>query len=325
MKKEKNSTNTKMMMFKIIFLPLLAVFVGFQYQDEQGFSFQDDGSALTILDGDQPVLSILHGRIDPPEGMDGEYWRSNYIHPIYGLDGEELTEDFPEDHPHHRGLFWTWPDVTYGDKNIDPWALIGARQLFRGRMNSEVKADRASISFESGWRLDEGWDPFIEENITITVHPADEMGRSIDFRLHFRNVSTEKVTLRGRGETGYGGFNIRPVGSRPGNRITTAAGELKDDALIVESGWADYSSIVSDDETYAGLAIFQHPSNPDFPHSGWILRHYGFLGASWPQYERLELAPGESFELAYRVFVHRGDAGTASVEEKFDAFVEESL
>lgn len=304
---------------------LIALAIGFRPAPDPGdFSFSEDDTTLTVLDDDTPVLSIAHGRMDPPEEIDGDYWRSNYVHPVYGLDGEELTEDFPEDHPHHRGVFWTWPEVTYGDREVDPWALDGARQLFGRWTRREVEADRAVVSFEGGWQLEDSDDPFVEEQISITVHPADEIGRSIDFQLRFQNVSEETVTLRGRGETGYGGFNVRPDGSRPGNRITTATGEHEDDALVVESGWADYSSEVTDEGTYAGLALFQHPDNPGFPHSGWILRHYGFLGASWPQYEQLELAPGEDFELAYRLFVHRGDAEAADVAERFDAFVSEA-
>src|SRR5699024_3188858 len=43
--------------------------------------------------------------------------RSNYIHPLYGLEGEMLTRDWPEGaHPHHRGIFWAWPEVEYGSE-----------------------------------------------------------------------------------------------------------------------------------------------------------------------------------------------------------------
>lgn len=55
----------------------------------------------------------------------------------------------------------------------------------------------------------------------------------------FQTISEETVTLRGRSETGYADFNVCPDGSRPGNRITTATGVLADDALVVESAWAD--------------------------------------------------------------------------------------
>lgn len=42
------------------------------------------------------------------KSKDGQYPRANYIHPLYGPGGFELTEDFPEDHLHHRDIFWAW-------------------------------------------------------------------------------------------------------------------------------------------------------------------------------------------------------------------------
>ena len=55
---------------------------------------------------------------------DAAHSRSHYIHPLYGLDGEVLTEEFPSDHPHHCGIFWAWHQVWIGDKRIgDAWSL----------------------------------------------------------------------------------------------------------------------------------------------------------------------------------------------------------
>jgi hypothetical protein len=56
---------------------------------------------------------------NPAVGRDGKVtsaiWaipRSDYIHPLYGLNGEMLTNDWPDaDHPHHRGIFWAWLEV----------------------------------------------------------------------------------------------------------------------------------------------------------------------------------------------------------------------
>ena len=69
-------------------------------------------------------------------------------------------------------------------------------------------------------------------------------------------------------------------------------------------------------------AIFQHPDNPGYVHPGWILRHYGFLGASWPHTAGHVLAPGEAVELRYRLFVHRGGATSAKVAEAFERYVD---
>ncbi|MBT7595785.1 MAG: hypothetical protein HN559_12810, partial [Gemmatimonadetes bacterium] len=56
--------------------------------------------------------------------FDKTYSRSHYIHPLYGLDGEVLTEEFPSDHPHHCGIYWAWHQVWIGEKRIgDAWSL----------------------------------------------------------------------------------------------------------------------------------------------------------------------------------------------------------
>lgn len=58
------------------------------------------------------------------KSIDGKYIRSNYIHPLYTLDGTVLTEDFPVDHLHHRGIFWAWHQLYIGDKRIgDGWEI----------------------------------------------------------------------------------------------------------------------------------------------------------------------------------------------------------
>ena len=306
----------------ILILLLTGLHAQGQQQENTSFSFNDDGTSLTLLENGRPVLSYIYGRKNPPEGMDVKYWRSNYVHPIYGLDGEMLTEDFPDDHPHHRGLHWAWPVVTWGEREVDPWALVGARQLFINWTGREAASDHATFSFEGGWRLVEGWEPFVREQISITVHRSDEVGQAIDFDLRFENMSDKPVTVRGRGTKGYGGFNIRPDGGRPGIRITTAQGETEEDLLQVQSGWADFTSQISANGKEAGIALFQHPGNPGFPHHGWILRHYGFLGAAWPHTERVKIEPGENIQLSYRVYVHRGDAEEGQVRQRFREFVE---
>jgi hypothetical protein len=38
------------------------------------------------------------------------------------VNGNILTEDFPKDHLHHRGVFWAWHQVLIGDKKMgDAW------------------------------------------------------------------------------------------------------------------------------------------------------------------------------------------------------------
>src|SRR5688572_15782855 len=73
-------------------------------QESSGtFLFRDvSGTSLGLWEGDRPVLVYNHGLIHPQEGIAGRP-RAAYIHPLYGLDGELLTDDFPKDHTYHRG------------------------------------------------------------------------------------------------------------------------------------------------------------------------------------------------------------------------------
>ena len=57
---------------------------------------------IEISEGESKVLFYQIS----PTSFDGKYERSNYVHPLYSLSGEILKEDFPDDHPHHRGIFW---------------------------------------------------------------------------------------------------------------------------------------------------------------------------------------------------------------------------
>ena len=55
-------------------------------------------AALTVLDAGKKVLTYVYGDKLAP-GIDPRYTKSSYIHPLYSLDGQILTEDFPRDHP----------------------------------------------------------------------------------------------------------------------------------------------------------------------------------------------------------------------------------
>src|SRR5215471_5321743 len=59
------------------------------------------GTSLGLWEGDRPVFVYNYGDIGSPSTPDVPK-HSAYLHPIYGLDGEVLTDDFPKDHVYHR-------------------------------------------------------------------------------------------------------------------------------------------------------------------------------------------------------------------------------
>src|SRR5688572_6013094 len=84
----------------------------------QGFSYKKSVEGIEISESNKPVLFLQ----TKPKSVNGKYERSGYVHPLYGLKGNVLTEDMPEDHPYHRGIFWAWHQVVVDGKNVaDGW------------------------------------------------------------------------------------------------------------------------------------------------------------------------------------------------------------
>ena len=71
----------------------------------------------------------------------------------------------------------------------------------------------------------------------------------------------------------------------------------------------------------AGAAVFVHPgTSPNLKPRGWTIRHYGFLGPSWPGLEPHTLEPGAPVTLRYRVYVHCGSATDGKVAEAYERY-----
>jgi hypothetical protein len=72
-----------------------------------------------------------------------------------------------------------------------------------------------------------------------------------------------------------------------------------------------------------GLALLQHPSNPDAP-APWFTRDYGFLSPTpmyWPaDGVATRLSRGSRLTLRYRILIFSGDVSTADVAGRYRAY-----
>jgi len=280
---------------------------------------------LTIFDGDKKVLTYVYGDQLAP-GVDPRFVRSCYIHPLYSLDGQVLTEDFPPDHRHHHGLFWAWPSVRVRGADTSNWqpAEPSLRQHFVKWIRKEVTAAGARLIVENTWKLGETED-VAEETVTIFVHGATLYGRAIDIEIVIRPVGGP-ITLRGAAEDnkGYGGLTFRGWAAEgsddqvfKGAAMTTDEGPLAADSAGRPFRWADL---------YApgdrGIAIFVLPRHPGFP-VPWLVRnsYAGVLNPCWPGLEGAVLEPGVPISLRYRIYVHRGDAAAGRVKDSYKAYI----
>lgn len=277
-----------------------------------------DDRSVVIREGDRPVLVYNHGVI-AREGVPADRARSSYVHPLYGLDGEVLTDDFPRDHHHHRGLFWAWPHVLVGGKPYDLWLLKGIRHRFERWLARETGPASATLGVENGWYV--GDRRVMVERVWLDVRPTIGDARAIDLALTLIPES-EPVTLDGAEGKSYGGLTLRfaPAPARD-VRITTPLGDGPADLLMTRLAWGDLSARFAGDRT-SGAAILVAPGHPDSPPC-WLTRHYGVLCVGWPGVTPATLKPAEPRTLRYRTWVHRGAVDAARLARVAEALAAE--
>jgi len=278
----------------------------------RGFRFEELGEqSVKLWEGDRPVLVYNHGVLGR-EGVPASYRRSSYVHPLYGPDGEVLTEDFPKDHPHHRGVFWAWPHVRIGEVESQTWVPTDRILVrFVRFVRREAGAGEARLAVENAWIV--GEKRAVREEVEIAVRAGDAAGRGIDFDLAWTALE-DPVVLRGAEGKSYGGFTVR-FNTRPREpggipekqvRIAVPSGVSDKDLPETRLEWADLTAPFPGATARSGAAIFIHPSHPDYPPT-WLTRHYGVLCVGWPGVKGGTLEPGKTVRCRYRVWIHRGD------------------
>jgi len=133
--------------------------------------------------------SILLYR-NKPVSIDGKFTRTHYIHPLWAPDGNVLTEDFPPDHLHHRGVFWAWHWVVVDGKNIcDGWELKDFGQKINDLQFRSLKDECAELKTEVEWESPKLKNELgeltlmIREKTKTIIHPEVKNYRKIDFEI----------------------------------------------------------------------------------------------------------------------------------------------
>jgi len=271
-------------------------------------------NSLGLWEGSRPVLVYNHGVIRK-EGVPADRARSSYIHPLYGLDGEVLTDDFPRDHYHHRGLFWSWPHVQVGGQHYDLWMLKGIEHRFQRWLARETGPGPAVLGIENGWYV--GPKRVMLEQVWVRVHPAGANERAMDLDFTW-TPEGQPIRLTGAEGKSYGGLTLRFA---PGTNtaITIPAGLTSRDLPMTNLPWADLTRLWTAEKVTSGAAIFVSPDHPDFPPE-WLTRHYGVLCLGWPGVKPATFQPGQPIHCRYRVWIHRGAVDARRLTEAYQAY-----
>jgi len=277
-------------------------------KDESGLLFTENGE------------NVLFFQVDP-KSEGGKYERCNYIHPLWTNDGTVLTEDFPPDHLHHRGVFWAWHQVWIGDKRIgDPWEIKNFNQNvtdveYIAKANG-VAVLNTQVDWKSpNWKKEGREVPYIKENTTIIINPENGNYRRIDFEIHLLALENDLKIGGSEDAKGYSGFSVRM--SLPKNvSFTGPNGKVEPKNEAVQSpGYVNISGSLLKDEKQGGIVIIDNPENPGYPQP-WILRAKNSMqNAAYPGNETISLSTTEPLVLKYSLLVYSGKLDNKKIQK----------
>lgn len=279
-----------------------------------------------ITEGGAPVLRYNYATLEPGALLESvsaanriyARARSDYIHPLYGLDGQELTQDWSKDHPHHRGIYWAWPEVDWRGQRGDLHALQRVFARPAGRCVASAGEDYAQIEADNVWKW-ENKDPIVRETARIRACRATAQGRVVDLEFRFTAIA-ESVWIARRGTDKYGGLNVRLAPVK--DQLITWQNDPP--AAGPRMAWGEISGVFPGGQDAAGLVTLQHPQNPDYP-GDWI--QYPELNWLQPVFPasgtRFELKKDLTLTLRFRLWIHRGPAaGAARCREQWRLYTQ---
>ena len=272
--------------------------------------------------------------------------RRPYLYPIIGPTGAGMTRNWPlnesvpgeeTDHPHHTGLWFGHRTVNgagFWENTGKPGTPLG--QIVHESF-AEVKGgpDGGVIRAKNKWVLDEGGAVVCTDERTMRIQRV-EGGQLLDFEITI--TAGEKDAVFGDDKDGAMAIRVAesmrvekpkakgakkaPAGE---GHIVTSEGKRDGEAWGTKAAWCDYFGPVEGQT--AGVAIFDHPSNPRFP-TWWHVRTYGLFAANpfgQAQFEKLAdkeagkftIAAGKSATFRYRFYFHPGDTAAAKVAERY--------
>ena len=206
---------------------------GFKTKVKPTVVFEKTPQGIVLYEKKKPVF------VDQkePKTVDEVYYFNNYLHPFFSLDGDTLTDEFPVDHPYHRGIFWAWHQLYIYNESIgDGWIMD---KITQDVVDLKTKADKysAQLSLNVLWKssLFQHNQPFIHEHTKIIVHTIKSGIRIIDFEIDLMAL-VPGVSIGGSDdEKGYGGFCARI--KLPENLcFTSESGQVEPQTLQIKAG-----------------------------------------------------------------------------------------
>ncbi|MCS7225090.1 MAG: PmoA family protein [Armatimonadetes bacterium] len=243
--------------------------------------------------GDREILSYRYS----PEAP------KTYIHPLTTPNGVVVTEDSPEDHRHHRGLFLGWSRVN----GYDFWGEFGEENqgwIVQTHWDGLSTNDWVRWTVRLRWRA--GGRTLLNERRSLAATVWDR-GLFLEW-TSVLSAPAEMVVLDAS-QHPYNGLGIRFVREMTKGDVLHSDGTSAIQEANGRSGeWCSYFREMDKDRV-VGAALFSHPSSARHPCPFFVMNDpFGFISAAPTFHEPLTIATGQFVSLKFGIFVYDGVA-----------------
>lgn len=253
-----------------------------------------------------------------------------YFHPVCLADGTALTWLRPGDHIWHRALWFSWKFIN----KLNYWEEDKAGKSQGASDVVDVKFEERDGIVTITMNLDyhpQGKPSVLKEVRRIAITAPDKEGcYRMDWRMTWTAQGEDVVLDRtptkadgGPAWGGYAGLSFRAVQTMTEYQAFDSEGRKNLDGHGQKARWLDFSGFVDKEKkSAAGVALFDHPSNPRHP-APWFVIMNGTFGYSSPAFlfDKAHTIPaGQSLTLFYRVLVHPGRGDKERLEAEWKEF-----
>lgn len=292
-------------------------------------------SVLTISAGNKKLLSYQFKTIYPPQGIDTNYKRSGFIHPLYAPHGQVLTRIQPPDHYHHFGIWNPWTHTFFEGDTVDFWNIKGHQGTvrfakFTSQISNKEFAEFTALHEHIVFKKDGSEKVALNEWQTVRVHdPAKNSDQYIvDVTSKMSCASQSPLLIVAYRYAGFG-WRATEYWDKNNSEILTSEGKTRDNTDNTRARWLIvYGSLPGNDE--GGIVMLSHPSNYNHPEPLriWDKKQNGGRGDVFANFATTKdkdwlLEPGKTYTLKYRLVVFNGKFDAARAEKEWDVFTKE--
>lgn len=259
------------------------------------------GIAVFRAGGNAPILT-----------QQAEPDKRAYIHPIVAPDGRGvLTEDTPPHHPWQHGLYAGLNDVN----GVGFW-MEGLREESRatdGTFHPRPIADVAAVDHRVTWTVLSDWRGPDGALMLMEAQAwrLTDLGDAYELDVTWTLTAAVDLTF---GKYAYGGLFLRmPYKKERGGEAINSEGQINGAAEGQRARWVSVSMPIEGRADWAGIAMMDHPDNPEYPNPWRVDGQLGIvpsrcIAGPW------HLTKGTSEVHRYRLFVFCGRTDRDRVE-----------